>query len=93
MDTVYLIVVSNCFHFLHQAVGMNARFLKIGAPCRGERISKLNRLMSIEVTLKDSDRLLPHGEFKFPTITVPPPPEGEDAEGDDAEQKDSPRKK
>lgn len=75
------------------AVGINARFLKIGAPCRGERISKLNRLVSIEVALKDSDRLLPHGEFKFPTITVPPPPEGEEVEGEDAEPKESSRKK
>lgn len=75
------------------AVGINARFLKIGAPCRGERISKLNRLVSIEVALKESDRLLPHGEFKFPTITVPPPPEGEEVEGEDAEPKESSRKK
>ncbi|XP_053400726.1 enolase 4-like [Mercenaria mercenaria] len=77
------------------AVGMNARFLKVGAPCRGERVSKLNRLMSIEVCLKDTDRLLPHGEFKFPTIIVPPPPEEEGGEGEETETevKESPGRK
>lgn len=72
---------------------MNARFIKVGAPCRGERVSKLNRLLSIEITLQDCDRLLPQGDFKFPKITVPPPPEEEVVEGEETETKESPRKK
>lgn len=35
------------FIFFWQAVGLNARFLKIGGLCRGERSCKLNRLLQI----------------------------------------------
>lgn len=34
------------------AVGIGARFLKIGSPCRGERVAKFNRLIEIEERLK-----------------------------------------
>ncbi len=39
------------------AVGVNAPFIKSGAPCRSERVAKYNRLLRIESTLgtKDSD--------------------------------------
>jgi enolase len=30
------------------AVGVGAQFIKAGAPCRGERIAKYNRLLEIE---------------------------------------------
>ncbi len=33
------------------AVGTNAPFIKSGAPCRGERVAKYNRLTEIEATL------------------------------------------
>ena len=33
------------------AVGMNAGFIKTGAPCRGERTAKFNRLLRIEEEL------------------------------------------
>ncbi|KAL4229879.1 Enolase [Mactra antiquata] len=76
------------------AVGMKARFIKIGAPCRGERVCKLNRLLAIETSLKDCDKLSPLEGFQFPTITLPPPPpEEESAEVDQPEVKESPKKK
>lgn len=78
--------------YLFKAVGINARFLKVGAPCRGERVSKLNRLVSIEVALQEMDRLVPHGDFQFPVITIPPPPEPEE-EPEEPEVKESPKKK
>ena len=33
------------------AVGMNAPFIKTGAPCRSERVAKYNRLLRIEAAL------------------------------------------
>jgi len=33
------------------AIGIGARFLKIGSPCRGERVAKFNRLIEIEHNL------------------------------------------
>ena len=35
------------------AVAVNAGQIKTGAPCRGERIAKYNRLLAIEDTLGD----------------------------------------
>lgn len=75
------------------AVGMNARFIKIGAPCRGERVAKLNRLLSIETQLQDTNRLAHHGEFTFPIITPPPPQEPEAGEAEEEEVKKEPAKK
>lgn len=72
---------------------MNARFLKIGAPCRGERVCKLNRLVSIETALQSKNCLAPHGEFQFPVITVPPPPPEPEGEAEEPEVKESPKKK
>ena len=71
---------------------MSARFLKVGAPCRGERVSKLNRLVSIELALQEADRMVAHEEFRFPVITIPPPPETEE-EPAEPEVKESPKKK
>ena len=36
------------------AVATNAPFIKAGAPCRGERIAKYNRLLRIESSLGES---------------------------------------
>ena len=33
------------------AVGMNAGYIKCGAPCRSERVAKYNRLLRIEAQL------------------------------------------
>ncbi len=33
------------------AVGVGAEYMKFGAPARGERVAKYNRLLSIEVEL------------------------------------------
>lgn len=73
---------------------MNARFIKVGAACRGERISKLNRLLAIETWLKECDKLSPLKSFQFHTITLPPPPpEEEGAETELADTKEASKKK
>lgn len=69
------------------AVGMNARFLKIGAPVRGERIALFNRLIQIENQLKLEGRLAFHGENVFPHIVPPPLPEIEEGEEAQEEEK------
>ena len=38
------------------AVATNAKFIKIGAPCRSERVAKYNRLLRIEASLNGSAR-------------------------------------
>ncbi|KAK7458963.1 hypothetical protein BaRGS_00039047 [Batillaria attramentaria] len=62
------------------AVGMNARFIKLGAPNRGERVSKFNRLLQIEAELEASGKLAPQVDHEFVHIALPPP-EGEGEEG------------
>lgn len=47
--------------------------MKIGAPCRGERVSKLNRLLQIEDVLKSSECLETHSDHDYPNLTAPPP--------------------
>lgn len=74
------------------AVGMNATFLKLGAPCRGERVSKLNRLLAIEEQLKEQGKLAYHSEFEFPVITLPPLAEAGEEEVQE-DKKETPRKK
>lgn len=59
------------------AVGMNIRFLKLGAPNRSERVSKFNRLLQIEAELQASGRLAPQVDHEFVHIALPQP-EGED---------------
>ena len=39
---------TNHSYIVDLAVGIGARFLKIGSPCRGERVEKFNRLLEIE---------------------------------------------
>ena len=38
---------TNHAYIVDLAVGIGARYLKIGSPCRGERVSKFNRLLEI----------------------------------------------
>ncbi|KAJ8317133.1 hypothetical protein KUTeg_005037 [Tegillarca granosa] len=61
-----------------QAVGLNAKFVKFGAPVRGERIALYNRLIQIEEQLKQQGKLVVHKEHLFPHISPPPLPEPED---------------
>ena len=72
---------------LLQAVGLNARFLKVGAPVRGERVAQLNRLLQIEDHLKREGHLGSHGADAFPHIAPPPLPETEEGEEAQEEEK------
>ena len=45
------------------AVAVNAGLIKSGAPCRGERTSKYNRLISIEKSLGSCAVMGPAGIF------------------------------
>nr|XP_054766572.1 enolase 4-like [Lytechinus pictus] len=62
------------------AVGIGATFVKFGAPARGERISKYNRLLQISETLKEQGQLRVHEEFSFP-IKRPPTPSPSEGQG------------
>lgn len=53
------------------AVGFAAKFIRIGGPCRGERVSKLNRLLQIEAELESNNRLLWGQDHVFPLIKTP----------------------
>jgi len=37
-------------------VGIGSKFIKTGAPCRGERTAKYNRLIEIEAELKEDKK-------------------------------------
>ena len=39
---------TNHAYIVDLAVGIGAKYLKIGSPCRGERVAKFNRLLEIE---------------------------------------------
>ena len=39
---------TNHAYLIDIAVGIGARYVKIGSPCRGERVAKFNRLIEIE---------------------------------------------
>lgn len=92
-DAENQIVLTTCYgettdtFLADMAVGMNARFLKIGAPVRGERIALFNRLIQIENQLKLEGRLAFHGENVFPHIVPPPLPEPEEGEEAQEEEK------
>lgn len=65
------------------AVGCQARFLKVGAPCRGERVVKLNRLAVIEAALGAAGRLGTLPPHAFPSLKPPSPtPTPPDGDGD-----------
>lgn len=42
---------TNHAYIVDFTVGIGAKFLKIGSPCRGERVAKFNRLLEIEHNL------------------------------------------
>jgi len=54
MDTGNEVIVShrsgetNHAYIIDIAVGIGAKYVKIGSPCRGERVAKFNRLLEIE---------------------------------------------
>ncbi|CAG2254761.1 ENO [Mytilus edulis] len=64
------------------AVGVNARFIKVGAPVRGERTVQINRLLQIEEQLETKDKLKLLEPNAFPHIAPPPLPEPEEGEGE-----------
>ncbi|XP_061194453.1 enolase 4-like isoform X1 [Saccostrea echinata] len=99
-DAENQIVLTTCYgettdtFLADMAVGMNARFFKIGAPVRGERIALFNRLIQIESQLKLEGKLAYHGENVFPHIAPPPIPEPEEGEeAQEEEKKDDKTKK
>ena len=59
---------------------MGAKFLRVGAPCRGERVAKLNRLLQIENELDNSGKLAVWPAHAFPMLIPPSPPPEEGAE-------------
>jgi len=67
-----------------QAVGCQARFIKVGAPCRAERVRKLNRLLEIESQLISDGRLQADNErHVFVSLSIPPTaPQPDDAVSD-----------
>ena len=42
---------TNHAYIVDIAVAIGAKYLKIGSPCRGERVAKFNRLLEIETIL------------------------------------------
>ncbi|XP_041369209.1 enolase 4-like isoform X2 [Gigantopelta aegis] len=62
------------------AVGLGAKFLKLGAPCRGERISVLNRLLQTEDLLEEKGMLGSQNEHVYNHIELPPTPEPAETE-------------
>ncbi|ELU06760.1 hypothetical protein CAPTEDRAFT_221626 [Capitella teleta] len=70
----------SCDTFLADlAVGMQACFIKIGAPCRADRVAKLNRLTQIENELEEKGRLRKSEDLAFPSVR-PPSPDPEEHE-------------
>ena len=73
-----------------QAVGMNVRFMRMGAPNRGERISKFNRLLQIESELESSGKLAPQVDHEFKHMALPVEhEEGEGVPGSPTSPKDT----
>lgn len=62
------------------ACGMNARFLMVGGMSRGERITKLNRLLQIESELGEIEGHLRVWEEHAFTLIKPPTPPPEEPE-------------
>ncbi|XP_072022887.1 enolase 4-like [Amphiura filiformis] len=58
------------------AVSIRAKFVKFGAPSRGERVAQYNRLIQISEALEEQDRLTTSEAFNFPVLK-PPEPEPE----------------
>jgi len=43
---------TNHAYIIDIAIGIGAQYVKIGSPCRGERVAKFNRLLEIEQYLQ-----------------------------------------
>jgi enolase len=43
---------TNHAYIIDIAIGIGAKYVKIGSPCRGERVAKFNRLLEIETYLQ-----------------------------------------
>ncbi|XP_067938081.1 enolase 4-like [Watersipora subatra] len=67
------------------AIACRARFIKLGAPSRGERVSKYNRLIDLDGEL--GERRAQWKDLEFPTIPpkLPTPLPETDETGDNAE--------
>ncbi|CAD5118979.1 DgyrCDS7642 [Dimorphilus gyrociliatus] len=61
------------------AVANDCKFIHVGAPCRGERLSKVNRLLRIEQLLGDKALKWPEN-FEFPYLPIPQVEEPEEEE-------------
>lgn len=59
---------------------MRARFVKLGAPNRGERVLKYNHLLQIESQLEEAGKLGHFGNHMFPLLKPPTPPPPQDDE-------------
>ena len=70
---------------------MDCKYIRVGAPCRGERVAKLNRLLDIENELSSEGKLAQHRPQTFPHIKAPTPQptEGEET---DSQKKESDKK-
>ncbi len=62
-----------------QAVALRAKFVKFGAPSRGERVAQYNRLIQISEGLEQQDKLSICEAFDFPVIKPPEPEPDETA--------------
>ncbi|XP_067858245.1 enolase 4 [Heptranchias perlo] len=51
------------------AVGLGARFIKLGGLCHGERVAKYNRLLAIEEELAQRGALGHASEHQFPVVS------------------------
>ena len=69
---------------------MNAKFLKLGAPNRGERIVKYNHLLQLEAEIEECGKLA-HWDAHTFTLIKPPTPLPEE-DGEETEQATSPTK-
>ena len=73
---------------------MQAKFIKLGAPVRGERVAQFNRLLQIESMLDLCGKLGTHGSHVFPHLEPAPVPEPEEGEEEvPAKKEPTPRKK
>ncbi|XP_067156393.1 enolase 4 isoform X2 [Apteryx mantelli] len=57
------------------AVGLGAKFIKLGGLCRGERVTKYNRLLAIEEELAKNRTLRFEASFEFIDFAEEPQPE------------------
>nr|XP_039263494.1 enolase 4-like [Styela clava] len=65
--------------FSDLAVGLDCDVVRFGAPCRGENIERINRLIEIERYAKDNEISFNyHPAFVFPSIRPPSPQLNED---------------